>query len=187
LGSDAGDTSPRLKWDEANLYLAEQEREAAGARMKIDEPKTPFAKQYDPAQDEMETTALDAEDLVVDEVEQKRLAKGRDSDIPGLELGEPELNIDPVHTPESEKRVIVDETMGDGEEDGAEHGLRHGEEAGNVSEEEKEKHKKFEEMRRRHYEMKNIKDLLGHPEQLDELEDDEDTEMPFVPRTSNGH
>ena len=27
--------------------------------------------------------------------------------------------------------------------------------------EEREKHKKFEEMRRKHYEMKNVKNLLG--------------------------
>ena len=31
-----------LQWDESNLTLNEEERELAGARMTIDEPKTPF-------------------------------------------------------------------------------------------------------------------------------------------------
>ena len=36
------ENSPRLKWDEANLYLTEQQRDST---MKITEPKTPYAKQ----------------------------------------------------------------------------------------------------------------------------------------------
>ena len=41
-------------------------------------------------------------------------------------------------------------------------GGRHGEEPGEeMSSEEKQKHEKFEQMRKKHYEMKNIKDLLG--------------------------
>lgn len=32
----------RLQWDETNLTLHEIEREQQEARMKIDEPKTPF-------------------------------------------------------------------------------------------------------------------------------------------------
>jgi len=39
------------------------------------------------------------------------------------------------------------------------HEVRPGE--GDMSTEELEKHKHFEEMRKKHYEMKNIKDLLG--------------------------
>ena len=46
----------RLKWDEANLYLTEQEKNST---MKIDEPKTPYAKHYDPADDEDEVRMLD--------------------------------------------------------------------------------------------------------------------------------
>jgi protein phosphatase inhibitor 2 len=51
----------------------------------------------------------------------------------------------------------------------------HGELLPNASQEEREKHRKFEELRKKHYEMKNVKDLLGHPD------DDEDEEMPTRP------
>ncbi|KAF2665452.1 hypothetical protein BT63DRAFT_428409 [Microthyrium microscopicum] len=156
-----GENSPRLKWDEANLYLAEQEREAAGERMKIDEPKTPFAKQYDPDVDDVE---VDAEGLVVDEMDAKQLKKPRGGnrmeDIPAFELGEPEVDVEQhVSTPESEKRVMVEEGMGGTEEP-----------TGPAGEDEVEKHRKFEEMRKKHYEMKDVRGLLGHPEFVDEDE-----------------
>ena len=40
LGQD--EDANRLQWDETNLTLHEIEREQQEARMKIDEPKTPF-------------------------------------------------------------------------------------------------------------------------------------------------
>jgi protein phosphatase inhibitor 2 len=43
-----------------------------------------------------------------------------------------------------------------------------------LSAEEREKHRKFEEMRKKHYEMKNVANLLGHPENLDDVDEDED-------------
>ncbi len=46
-GDDGGLISPgggRLQWDETNLTLHEIERENTAARMKIDEPKTPFVR-----------------------------------------------------------------------------------------------------------------------------------------------
>ena len=150
----ADENSPRLKWDEANLYLTEQQRDST---MKITEPKTPFARQYDPSEDEEELATLNAEDLIVDELDKARNQKkptGID-DIPEFDLGEPELETRASHTPDSEKRVIVDaDTMG---EVG-----RHGEEFPDMTAEEREKHRKFEEMRRKHYEMKNVKNLLGY-------------------------
>src|SRR4051812_3045994 len=67
------ENEPRLKWDEANLYLTEQERTA---KMKIDEPKTPYAPHYDPAEDdeqirldEAQESLLDAQGIAVDELE----------------------------------------------------------------------------------------------------------------------
>ena len=147
----ADENSPRLKWDEANLYLTEQQR---GSTMKITEPKTPYARNYDPTEDEEEIRALNAEELVVDELD---MAKGKrppkDEDIPDIDIGEPEAPLQHLQTPESEKRVIVDTDMTD---EG-----RHGEEGPNMSEDEREKHRVFEEMRRKHYEMKNIRNLLG--------------------------
>lgn len=143
------ENNPQLKWDEANLYLNEQNRDST---MKIDEPKTPYAKQYDPAEDEDEVEMLDARELNVDELDSKPKRPKRVEDIPEFDLGEPELRArHESQTPESEKRVLVDP-----EEDKG----YHGELPPNATQEEKEKHRKFEELRKKHYEMKNVKDLL---------------------------
>ena len=172
-GSAVDENSPRLKWDEANLYLTEQQRDST---MKITEPKTPYAKQYEPAEDEDEVAMLDAQGLVVDELDEARMGgsgsgsgssaaannhapkvrKQRVDDIPDFDLGEPELAAHTSHTPDSEKRVIVDAAAAESEPG------RHGEELPHMTPEEREKHRKFEELRRKHYEMKNVKDLLGY-------------------------
>lgn len=178
----------RLKWDEANLFLAEQE---SGGRMKITEPKTPFEYGSNAMdEDDEEDVSIDPRFVHVDEVEMARNRKpgkkARESDIPGLELGEPEdenagadLEDDRIVRPSSlsresskEKHVSVDDTE---------------DMPGMPTREQREKHKQFEEQRKRHYEMKNVKDMLGHPETLDEEDDDEDTPMRPVPnRGVNG-
>lgn len=150
----------RLKWDEANLYLTEQEKSAT---MKIDEPKTPYAKHYDPAEDEEEIQTLNTHDILVDELdmEKPRPSSGaKEEEIPGLSLGEPE---EAYHEElEGKKAVHVKQPQ-------PEHvGL---------SREEIEKHKKFEEMRKKHYEMKNVASMLAHPELLDSLDEDGDEDM----------
>lgn len=148
----ADENSPKLKWDEANLYLTEQQRDST---MKITEPKTPYAKQYDPGEDEEEVAMLDAESIQVDELDNKpKTRRPRMDDIPDFDLGEPELEARKSHTPESEKRVMVD----DAEPDAG----HHGEEFLSMTPEEQEKHKQFEELRKKHYEMKNVKDILGY-------------------------
>ncbi|KAJ4322506.1 hypothetical protein N0V94_002382 [Neodidymelliopsis sp. IMI 364377] len=160
------ENSPQLKWDEANLYINEQNRDST---MKIDEPKTPYAKQYDPAEDEEEIEMLDARDLTVDELDAKPRRKNKVEDIPEFDLGEPELRArGESQTPDSEKRVLVEP-----EEDKG----YHGELPPNATQEEKEKHRKFEELRKKHYEMRNVKDLLGHAED----EDDDDQAPPSMP------
>lgn len=150
----------RLKWDEANLYLNEGQM---GGRMKIDEPKTPFVRDYDPADEEEETSMLNAQDIAVDELEMEHnkhppRRHGRDSDIPGLDLGEPEL--DPAaarRQSDGEAKVIVES-----DDDGVDSKSNHGEmREEDMSREQREKHKKFEEMRKKHYEMKDVKNLLG--------------------------
>ncbi|KAL8824585.1 MAG: hypothetical protein Q9170_008112 [Blastenia crenularia] len=173
----------RLKWDEANLYLAEQEKTAT---MKIDEPKTPYAKRYEPSEEEeAEMRMLDAQDLKVDELDKVKAEQGtdhsmREGDIPGLELGEPEEpfamdggggagDLSRSGSVKGEKQVVVDPVRDGG---------HHGEENVGLSAEEKEKHRRFEQRRKQHYEMKDVKDLLGHPEELDELDDDEDQTDP---------
>jgi protein phosphatase inhibitor 2 len=164
------DQNQRLKWDEANLYLTEQEKSST---MKIDEPKTPYAKHYDPTEDEDEMRMLDAQEIKVDELEMEGRGSGRlgrspskekgarDEEIPGLSLGEPEEAVPDTEMGEKrEKAVHVN-----------------GEEHVGLSKEELEKHKRFEEMRKRHYEMKNVASLLGHPEDLDDLDEDGDEDM----------
>jgi protein phosphatase inhibitor 2 len=132
--------------------------------MKITEPKTPYARQYDPAEDDEEIEMLNAEELKVDEVDDKpKKRKPRMDDIPDFDLGEPEIEAKHAHTPESEKRVIVEE---DAHGDDVGH---HGEEWPHMTPEEREKHRKFEEMRKKHYEMKNVKNLLGYAGRLELL------------------
>ncbi len=151
--TDEDPNNPRLKWDEANLYLAEQGKSST---MKINEPKTPYAKRYEPEEDEEEVRTLDAEELVVDELDRVDggRARTRDSEIPGLTLGEPEISSEALpdqrgrilrsSSVKGEKQVVVDASG----EDDREHD-------GTV------RHKEFEEMRKKHYEMKDVKGLLG--------------------------
>ena len=146
--------NPRLKWDEANLYLTEQEKSST---MKITEPKTPYAKRYEPEQDDEEMPTLDAGELVVDELDRIEggRSRTRDNEIPGLTLGEPEIPSDDVpdesnriqrsSSVKGEKQVVVDPSA---EDDGDHDGIV--------------RHKEFEEMRKRHYEMKDVKGLLGY-------------------------
>jgi len=177
--------SPRLKWDEANLYLTEQQKSST---MKITEPKTPYAKRYDPAEDEAELRVLDAEDLIVDELDgpikgsapsPEWVSKGkhhatREEDIPGLELGEPEESILKHDGHPSPKQVIVVD-----DEEIAGH---HPEDDG--SENQEEKHRLFAQLRKKHYEMKDVKELLGHPEDvLDDEDDDGDVELKDAPNS----
>lgn len=149
----------RLKWDEANLYLTEQEKSST---MKIDEPKTPYAKRYDPTEDDAEMAAhsLDADDILVDELDEKHASNqnrksraAREDEIPGLSLGEPEEEV--PETGDGEKM----ERTGSNRSDKAVHvdeKAAHAEENVGWSAEEKEKHRKFEEMRKRHYEVRSF-------------------------------
>lgn len=178
-GDESQESSQRLKWDEANLYLTEQERTST---MKIDEPKTPYAKQYDPAEDPSD----DEDDTMEDGSSRPKASRARaEDDIPGLSLGEPEEEIPDSHPmtrtgSNSEKQVHVDE-------DSVVHNADP--DLSGLSAEELEKHRKFEELRKKHYEMKNVAQLLGHPEDLPD-DDDEDMNggvpppMPPMPRGS---
>lgn len=190
-GGDSEEQSQRLKWDEANLYLTEQERTAT---MKINEPKTPYAKHYDPSEDPSDDDdvempePLDPGRIDLDRVDgvspthhgsKRKTGTGgtlgsTEDDIPGLSLGEPEEEV-PEHefgdlASKRPRAVHVDSNGSMHDTDGEEYLV-------GMSAEEREKHRKFEELRKKHYEMKNVASLLGHPEDLedaDEGEDDED-------------
>ena len=167
--ADDMESSQRLKWDEANLYLTEQERTST---MKITEPKTPYAKHYDPSEDD-DDDILDGDHA------------GRDHDIPGLSLGEPEEDI-----PENE--YAASSKNSDGSSAGRKQSKVHvndedatpqhdADEYIGMTPEEREKHRKFEEARKKHYEMKDVAKFLGHPENLEEDPDEDDDEVPPVP------
>lgn len=150
----------RLKWDEANLYLAEQQ---SGGRMKITEPKTPYQYGDVMEDDDEEDVAIDPRYVNVDEVD---LAKGkhkkaRESDIPGLELGEPEEDFSPTALTEDDRIVREQSLSREGSKE--KHvSVSEGSDGDRPKESEDEKHREFEERRKRHYEMKEIKNLLGY-------------------------
>ncbi|KAK2060635.1 hypothetical protein LY76DRAFT_404151 [Colletotrichum caudatum] len=175
-GDDEQDleSSQRLKWDEANLYLTEQERTST---MKIDEPKTPYAKHYDPTED-----PSDDEEMEGSNIEKKprtaRTGPSVEDDIPLMSLGEPEEAVPDSESSKEKalKAVHVDDSASaHGDDD----------ELAGLSPEEREKHRRFEELRKKHYEMKDVAHLLGHPEELledeDEDEDEDATRPPAVP------
>lgn len=144
----AAAVAAHLKWNEANLYLNEQEKSAT---MKITEPKTPFqgavgdSEYYKPDEDDEELNLPSALDSL---------------DGEALSLGEPEVS-GPDPTIQA-NRIIVDEK--DNEK-------REGEEESGDEPEEtpEERHKRFEAMRKNHYFMKGA--VLHKP-----VEDDDDDE-----------
>ncbi|CRG87334.1 hypothetical protein PISL3812_04351 [Talaromyces islandicus] len=194
-GDQSDDRSSHLKWDEANLYLAEQEKTA---KMKIDEPKTPWAPSYDPSQDdhdemqiEAQDRTLDAHDLVVDELDKKTEGghsknSVKDSEIPDFELGEPEENFHAAGPSAGESRIMRERSLSQNSNRSDKHVVVNNEESNRndhlmTTEESEQKHREFEKRRKKHYEMKNIKDLLAHPEEVDKMEDDDDENDTGVP------
>lgn len=143
------DNAMRLKWDEANIFLHEQDR---GSTMKIDEPKTPFVRDHDlDAMDEDDHPAtIDPNGLNVDELDKsKSSSRGRKTkgeDIPDLDLGEAEEAIsDPAlrRSDSTGRRVVVDEEIG----------ADPVHEPESLSAEAKRKHEAFENKRKKHYEI----------------------------------
>lgn len=136
--------------------------------MKITEPKTPFEYGNNAMEDdEEEDVGIDPRFVHVDEVDMakgKHAKKSRESDIPGLELGEAEdagasadLEDDRIVTERDEQAGLSRESSKDKHVSvGAGEGM-----PGMPTREEEEKHRIFEEQRKKHYEMKNVKNMLG--------------------------
>lgn len=165
-GMNSGDNDSeahRLKWDEANLYLAEQE---AGGRMKITEPKTPFEYGNNAMEEdeEEEDVSIDPRFVNVDEVEmankKKHGKKQREGDIPDMSLGDPE---DENAGADVEDDRIIRQGSMSRESSKEKHVNVGGEQElpGLPTREEQEKHRQFEVQRKKHYEMRNVKDMLG--------------------------
>lgn len=134
--------------------------------MKITEPKTPFEYGMGNVmdEDEEEDVSIDPRFVNVDEIEmakKKSSKKARESDIPGLELGEPEY--EPESTDAENERIIRQGSLS--RESSKEKHVALGEHGnaapGMPSLEDQEKHRHFEEQRKKHYEMRNVKDMLG--------------------------
>lgn len=152
-----GDRLPEhLKWDEANLYLTEQEKNAT---MKITEPKTPYqgtigSSEYYHDDDGEDIPPLD------------------DDPEGGLLLGEPEV---PAHHDPTlqNTRILKDEVLlkKEAEEDAQRKKAEEEEETP------EEKHKRFEQMRKQHYHMKGASlHKFAQDVDIDQEEDDEDEE-----------
>ena len=162
----------RLRWDEANLYLTEQEKSST---MKIDEPKTPYAKRYEPEDDEDEMRMLEAQNLKVDELDKVREGRRatKEAEIPGLDIGEPEEDVSLTGGVEDDRIERIRSASGSAERSGSgslgRSGSVKGEKSVVVDDEAPDgkghdgmvRHKDFEEMRKKHYEMKDVKGLLG--------------------------
>jgi len=103
----------------------------------------------------------------------KKPRKPAEDEIPGLSLGEPEEEV-PEHEFEKRPRAVHVNSSGSG------HGDEDDETAG-MTPEEREKHHRFQEMRKKHYEMRNVAKFLGHPEELEDPEE-EDGDVPPVPK-----
>ena len=116
---------------------------------------------------------------------------GRDHDIPGLSLGEPEEDI-----PEQEYASASKDSDGSSSSASRKQSKVHvndedatpqhdADEYVGMTPEEREKHRRFEEARKKHYEMKDVAKFLGHPENLEEdleeEDDDDDGAVPPVP------
>ena len=162
--------------------------------MKITEPKTPYAKHYDPAEDPSdlednggereEARPIDPNEIDLDRVDGvpstgnhsgRRKGHGEE-EIPGFSLGEPEEAIPDNEFAKRPRAVHVD-SNGSGHDD---------EQLLGLSPEERAKHQRFEEMRKKHYEMKNVAALLGHPEDNQDLEEDQADDEPPVPAFPTG-
>ena len=139
--------------------------------MKITEPKTPYQYGDTMMEDDDEDVAIDPRYVNVDEVEMAKAPrsnkKHRESEIPGLELGEAEEELSPLAQDDrisrgsshslsressKEKHVSVSEGS---DPDGVK------EQVGMPTTEEEEAHRQFEERRKQHYEMRSVKNLLG--------------------------
>jgi len=187
----SNELSQRLKWDEANLYLSEQERTST---MKINEPKTPYAKHYDPDEDPSDMDEPELANGGAAHHHHHAHQHHAHQHIPDLSLGEPEEDVsDDVSvsssSPRKEKAVHVDDSAsthggsGGNDDDDDDDGM-------DTTPEEREKHRRFEQLRRKHYEMKDVAKLLGHPEDLEEEDDDDDDDdddkgVPPLPGRSN--
>ncbi|KAK9461128.1 uncharacterized protein V1516DRAFT_336896 [Lipomyces oligophaga] len=181
----------RVKWDEANIYLTEQERTA---KMKITEPKTPFAQSVDPSE-LVDYSDSEIEGMTLNGINGHRKRRVSE-EVPELDLGDPEEPIDSGIDTMNNGRILkenIEPDLGAGKESTES-------EAGQGSEEmetEEERHRRFADMRKKHYEMKGALELAHQltakvddeeeeEEEENEEEDDGEDEMDADDEEENG-
>ncbi|ANB11080.1 Glc8p [Sugiyamaella lignohabitans] len=150
-----------LKWDEANLYLTEQEK---AATMKITEPKTP----YQGAVGDSEYYLPDEEDDVVKTRDNRILSV---DELDGFSLGESVAP--PAQVATQNDRILYrenDSNDAEDEDDEDEDDEDEEEEEEELTPE--ERHRRFEELRKSHYHMKAAALHTSVPAEDDD-EDDE--------------
>ncbi|KAJ3145929.1 hypothetical protein HDU89_006815 [Geranomyces variabilis] len=127
-----------IKWDEDNLLITEAGK---GATMKIDEPKTPYIR-YDSANDMILGSSGSVPPLELSSaIEEAREQQGASSHHLHQTRARGSSDSD-SHGSASRRRVSVDEWDDDSEDE-------------NMDPEEAEKHRKFEQLRASHYDMKS--------------------------------
>ena len=131
----------RVQWNQRNLAENEITKQQF-QDIHIDEPKTPYQGAVDP---HGEYYRVDD-----DEEEDKRRSQVANDDIDDLSLGEPEFEIKENKQPDIETNDENDEN----DEDSSE-----------------ARHKKFEEMRKKHYDVRAIFNKKSHQGPEDENED----------------
>jgi protein phosphatase inhibitor 2 len=173
--------------------LTEQQKSST---MKITEPKTPYTRRYDPTKDS-DDESDDAMQIDHEKPDGKVMA--RIDDIPGLDLGEPAEALPPAsEEPErpvtrgrrdSTKQVVVEEAMPekDPEPDGIYSSFCFGFWILDfvLICVEVERHRAFEALRKKHYEMKDAIKLGHQLEEQDEEEDEEEPKEGYRGRTLN--
>lgn len=139
-------------------------------------------------EEEAKESLIDGREVVVDELESEREKRGSSSsgghrkgmseeEIPDLALGEAEetysMGLDGDGSLDEDRRVFRDRSLSDDSHKSEKHVVvpsAEGQEDGGdaerdhlmTPEEAKEKHRQFEQQRKKHYEMKNIKELLAY-------------------------
>ncbi|ODQ68591.1 hypothetical protein NADFUDRAFT_81497 [Nadsonia fulvescens var. elongata DSM 6958] len=153
--------TPHLKWDEANLYLTEMQKDST---MKVDEPKTPYqgpsgSNEYYSKDDIDVDGELELEPL--DDVPFSLGKSEEEAGLTGFEIAE-------------NNRIIIDEEQvrADLARD-----LENQERERREEEEEESKHSDFEKKRKQHYhhevDMKLARQLAAEAEAEDDEEDEE--------------
>lgn len=101
--NSSGKLPDHLKWDEANLYLTEQEKNAT---MKIDEPKTPYQGSLGSSEYYKDDDDLDGGDLLLGEPE---LSVANDPTIQNERIVKPEEELSETDDKTEEDHKLTEE------------------------------------------------------------------------------